>query len=185
MGTTPPEPTRDVDLEAGVHAITHLWPFEQRLGQHIVTGISLSETSYAHIPSVENRVAIAVYTAFATALDDPAIFESVGAQDFCRKMISDTIRSDTGFLGRFAKAVGDVHDFYAPFSASSIVTSTLRFVQGEMISNDPENSLFVKLETEGLVDYVRNLNGDGEAYVAFVWSKADFPGINSFVKTFP
>lgn len=188
MGTlTRPKLTRDADLEAGVQAITRLWPsrFEQRLRRHIVTGISLSETAYAHISSVENRVAIAIYTAFATALDDPEIFESVAAQDFCRSMVKDTIRSESGFLGLFAKAVADVQGFYSPFSASSIVASTLQFVQGEMISNCPDNNNFVRSDTKEFLDYVRNLNGDGDAYAAFVWSKADFSGHASFVKTFP
>lgn len=185
MGTTLPVPTRDAELEAGVMAITHTWPFELQIRQHIVTGVSLSETSYAHISNIENRVAIAIYTALTTALDDPEIFESVGAQDFCWKMVNDTIRSDSGFLGQLARVVGDLQTFYSTFSASSIVVSTLQFLQGEMISGNPNNNTFVKPDTKEFLDYVRNLNGDGEAYAAFIWSKVDFPGDNSFVKAFP
>lgn len=185
IGTKFPGHTHDAELEARVEKITHVWPFEQQVRQHIVTGISLAETSYVHVSSIENRVAIAIYTALTTTLDDPEIFESVGAQDFCWKIVNGCIRTDSQLLVQLAKIIDNLQDFYSRSSASIIVVSTLQFLHGEMISGNPKNNTFVKPDTKEFLDYVRNLNGDGEAFVAFMWNILDYPGDNSFMKAIP
>ncbi|KZT73399.1 terpenoid synthase [Daedalea quercina L-15889] len=184
MNVTPLRYTRDLELEARVKAITCTWPFEQHIRRHIVTGLVITETSYTHVSDIEARVAITLYTAILTSLDTPGLFDSVGAGDLWRKICDGSLRHDHGMLGQFAKIILDMDRFYSSFNASSILSSTLRFLNGEMISNE-ESKEFIEPSLKEFVDFSRNIGGDAEAYAAFIWSKADFPDENSYIQVFP
>ncbi|KAH9830415.1 isoprenoid synthase domain-containing protein [Rhodofomes roseus] len=180
----PPEFTRDAELEAKVKAITRTWPFEERIRPHIVTALVITETSYPHVSDIEARVAIVIYTAILTALDTPGLFDAAGAQDFYRRVCDGSLQHDRGMLGEFARVIADMSRFYSNFSACSILSSSLRYLNGELIGN-PESKAFVELNSKEFVDYSRGMSGDAEAYAAFIWSKADFPDDNLYLQVFP
>ncbi|KAH9926482.1 isoprenoid synthase domain-containing protein [Fomitopsis serialis] len=184
MNVALPRFSRDAELEARVKAITRTWPFEQRIRRHIVTGLVITEASYPHVSDIEARVAIAIYTALLTAVDTPELFDAVGAQDFYQRICDGSLRDDRGMLGEFVRVIMNMGQFYSSFCASSIFSSTLRFLNGELIGN-PESKSFVEPNSKAFVDFSRGMNGDAEAYAAFIWSKGDLPGENTYIQVFP
>ncbi|KAH9926455.1 isoprenoid synthase domain-containing protein [Fomitopsis serialis] len=184
MDVALPKFSRDVELEARVKAITRTWPFEQSIRRHIVTGLVITEASYPHVSDIEARVAIVIYTALFIALDTPELFDAVGAQDFHRRICDGSLRDDRGLLGEAAKVIIDMDKFYSSFCASSILSATLRYLNGELIGN-PESKMFVEPISKAFVDFSRSMTGTSEAYAAFIWSKGDFPNDNSYIQVFP
>lgn len=184
VSVTPPRYERDVELEARVKATTHTWPLEHRLQRHIVTALVITETSYTHVSDVEARVAIVLYTAILTAIDDPDLFDSVGAEDFWRRVCDGSLLQDRGIMGEFARVILSMGRFYSNYCSATILAASLRFLNGEMIGN-PENASFVEPNSKEFVDFSRDLSGDAEAYAAFIWSKTEFPNDTSYIQIFP
>ena len=175
---------RDLELEAIVKQITCTWPFGYQIRRHVVTALVITETSYTHVRDVDTRVAIVLYTAILTAIDDPDMFDSVEAQNFWRKICDGSVLQDQGVMGEFARVLLGMGRFYSNYSSAAILASSLRFLNGEMIANQ-ESCTFVEPNSKEFVDFSRNLSGDAEAYAAFIWSLADFPDEHTFIQTLP
>lgn len=184
MDVTLPTRERDTELEAKVEAITRTWPFKDQIERHITTGLLMAEMGYIHVPDIEARVAIALYTALFIALDDPERFDSVRAQDFWRGVCEGSLLQGNGILSEYAKVIFGMGRFYSSFSSSAILASTLRSLNGEMIGN-PESNAFVEPKSKYFVEFLRGLNGGPEAFAAFIWSEADFPDEYSYIQVFP
>ncbi|KAI0728385.1 Trichodiene synthase [Fomitopsis betulina] len=181
MNVTPTRYERDMELEARVKEVTRTWPFEHQIRRHIVTGLVMAETSYAHVSDVEARVAIALYTAILTLLDDPHLFDAVGGEVFWRRICDGSLLQDKGIMGEWARVIIDMGRFYSNYSSAAIFAASLRFLNGEMIGN-PESNAFVDPNSKEFVDFSRELSGAAEAYAAFIWVKSDFPDENSYLQ---
>lgn len=184
MDVAPPKYERDIELEARVKAVTRTWPFEHQIRRHIVTALVITETSYTHVSDIEARVAIVLYTAILTAVDDPGLFDSAGAQDFWRRICDGSLLQDKSIMGEFAQIIVGMGRFYSNYSSGAILAASLRFLNGEMIGN-PESNAFVEPNSREFVDFSRSLSGDAEAYGVFIWSKGDFPDEYLYIQALP
>ena len=173
----------NAELEAELEVITQVWPYKSQIKAHIVTGLVMAETAYCHVSDVQARVAIAVYTAIITALDDPERFDSAGAQEFWRGVCDGSLIQESSILGDYARVLLSMGDFYSNYSSGAILASSLRFLNGEMIGN-PKSNAFITPPSEEFVDYSRDMTGVAEAYAAFIWIKSDFPDENSYIQVF-
>lgn len=184
MDVTPPKYERDTELEVRVKAITRTWPFENQVKRHIVTALVIVETSYTHVSDVDTKVAIVLYTAILTAVDDPDLFDSAGGHDFWHRICDGSLLQEKSIMGEFARVISGMGRFYSNYSSGAILASSLRFLNGEMIGN-PESKAFVEPRSKEFVDFSRDLSGDAEAYGAFIWGKVDFPDEYSYIQTLP
>lgn len=181
MNVTPTRYERDMELEARVKEVTRTWPFEHQIRRHNVTALGMAETSYAHVSDVMARVAIALYTAILTSVDDPHLFDAAGAEVFWRRVCDGSLLQDKGIMGEFARVIISMGRFYSNYSSAAIFAASLRLLNGEMIGN-PESNAFVEPNSKEFVDFSRELSGAAEAYAAFIWSKSDFPDENSYLQ---
>lgn len=172
------------DLEERVNTITKTWPFENRIRPHITTGVVMANTMCAHLTDLDARAAIAIYTALITALDDPNIFHASGAQDFAQRLCDGSALQDDGVLGHMAKVLADMGNHFPAFGTSAIIAATLRWCNGELISN-PANPFCLRPLSKAFADYQRSLTGVPEAYAAFGWCKKDFPVETDYIHVFP
>ena len=178
---TPARGERDVELEARVEAITQTWTFKDKIKPHILTGLIMANTSYAHVSDVEARVATALYTTLFVVLDDTELFESEGAQEFWCRACDGSLLQDDGVLAEYARVILSMGRFYSNYSSGAILASTIRFLNGEMISN-PEGKAFVDPTSLEFLDFSRDMSGCSEAFAAFIWSKGDLPDEYSYIQ---
>ena len=181
--TLPTCPCRDIELEERVRIVTQTWPFEDRIRQHIVTGVACAQASFPHL-DIDARVAIAIYTSLLTSLDDQNLFNVLGARDFSRMLCDGSICRDEGMLGQLAKVLTDIHRHFPPFGSHMIVAATLRWFGGEMMASPFQPSSFDP-HSKGLVDYQRWMSGNGEAYASFIWNGAEFPDETVWMNVLP
>lgn len=172
------------DLEERVKEITKTWPFEHRIHPHITTGVVMANTTIAYLSDLDARAAVAAYTALITALDDPDIFHASGAQNFAQMLCDGSALRDDGVLGQMARVLADMGNHFPPFGTSAIIAATLRWCNGELISN-PANPFCLRPLSKAFADYQRGLTGVPEAYAAFGWCKADFPVETDYIHVFP
>ena len=183
VNVTPAKCEGDVELESKVAAITQTWPFKDQISKHIATGLLMAKMTFRHVSDVDNRVAIALYTALFLSLDDPERFESLGAQAFWRGACDGSLLKESGLLGEYTRVILGMSRFYSNYSSGAILASTIRFLNGEMTGN-PENGAFVDPVCLEFVDYSRLMTGCAESYAAFIWSKGDFPDEYSYIQVF-
>ncbi|PCH34384.1 terpenoid synthase [Wolfiporia cocos MD-104 SS10] len=174
-----PDRPRDYELEARVKDITRSWKDEAALRRHIITGISITETSYSHLPAVDAKVAIAVLTGIVTSIDDPT---ASAATNFSQRLCNGSIREDPGILGHLAKILANMWDLYPRYSAGLILTSTLDLLNGEMLGEDACGGL---ARTIPFVEYHRGLTGMPGAYACFIWEKTRFPDERVYAQAIP
>ncbi|KAH9926486.1 uncharacterized protein B0H18DRAFT_1006379 [Fomitopsis serialis] len=183
-----PKSTRNPALESRVKEITQTWPSpspsHDHTNHHIVTGVVMTEASYSHLTSIDAQVAIALYTALMVALDDPEVFGVVSAHKFPQMLCDGSAHQDRGLLGELARLLVDMGRLFPAFGINCIISSTMRWFAGEMISN-PSTPSFLEPRSKSFVDLQRSLSGDPEAYAAFIWDKADFSDETSYIHIFP
>ncbi|KAH9830403.1 isoprenoid synthase domain-containing protein [Rhodofomes roseus] len=183
--TATPRFTRKPELEARVKAITQTWPSagDGAGHPHVTTGIVVAETSYSH-HSIDVQVAVALYTAVLTAFDNPDFFRVASAHRFPQMLCDGSAQQDQGLIGELARLLVDIGRMFPAFGTNCIIAGTLRWFAGEMIGSSSAPLSLESLSTS-FIDFHRNMNGNPDAYVAFVWSKEDFPDETSYIHIFP
>ncbi|KAH9926490.1 isoprenoid synthase domain-containing protein [Fomitopsis serialis] len=176
--------SRSPSLEARVEAATKSWPFADRIRPYVASGIIIAETCYSHLTGTDAQVAIALYTALMVTLDDRAIFDELGAQEFPRMLCDGSAHRDQGLLGALTRVLVDLGQLFPPFGVGCIVSSTLRWFTGEM-SDDPGKRFFLEAQSKSFADYQRFMTGVAEPYASFIWSKEDFPHETSYIHILP
>ncbi|KAI0926369.1 terpene cyclase, variant 2 [Taiwanofungus camphoratus] len=151
---------------------------------YITVGVAMAVTAYSHLPTVEAKLQIVLYTAILAYLDDPAVFDSLGAGNFHRRLCAGSVQHDTNILGALATNMVEMFACFPRFSASSILTSALRFVNGSMIENTCGGAL-LSPHSLSFVKYRRELTGIAEAYAAFIWEKSKFPDVGVYIQALP
>lgn len=178
--TAPPRFPCDPSLEYRVKAVTETWSFGEHIHEQITTGIFITETSYAHL-TIDAQVTVALYTILMTIIDDPEIFQASGAQDFSMMLCNGSAQRDQGPLGELARILTGMSQHFLSIGVNWIVSSTLRWLNGEMIANSA-GPFFLEPRSKKFVDYHRSISGDSEAYAAFIWSHTVSPVDNSYIQ---
>lgn len=179
-----PEYKRDLELESRIKDVTKFRANEETMRPYITVGVAMAVTAYSHLPTVEAKLQIVLYTAILAYLDDPAVFDSLGAGNFHRRLCAGSVQHDTNILGALATNMVEMFACFPRFSASSILTSALRFVNGSMIENTCGGAL-LSPHSLSFVKYRRELTGIAEAYAAFIWEKSKFPDVGVYIQALP
>lgn len=179
-----PQYARDHELERRVKAIVQNWGDEQALRPYVVTALILTITAYAHIPDLETRVAITLFTALIIAMDDPAVFSGLTPVEYHRKMCAGVVQQESGMLGKFTKVLQGMWDHYPSFTANTIYASALRFVNASVMENEWRGETYGQ-EARHFVEYKRSMTATTEAYACFIWPRAQFPDYRVYFRAVP
>ncbi|KZT00027.1 terpenoid synthase [Laetiporus sulphureus 93-53] len=184
INLTFPNYKRDAELEARVKEAVQPWGNADLLRPHLITAIILTVTAYNHIPSLDTRVQITLFTTLIIAIDDPAVFNALDARTFLLQMCTGDIQQNAGMLGEFTKILGRMWEHYSGFSANTIYASALRYINASLLENDASG---VPLSRDALqfVEYKRSMSATTEAYACFIWEKSRFPDAKVFMQAIP
>lgn len=140
----------------------------------------MADITYSHLSDIDARAAVAVYTALMVMLDDQEVYHKVGAEHFAQMLCGGSALDDQGPLGQAAKVLADMGQHFSPFGTTTIVSSTLRAMCGEMLCN-PSNPFSVEPQSKKFIDYHKSLTGYSEAFAMFIRCKADFPVETAYI----
>ncbi|KZT00026.1 terpenoid synthase [Laetiporus sulphureus 93-53] len=178
---------RDFELESRVRELAQSWPFGERIRPHIVTALTITETAYHHVSDMNAKVAITVFTALLTCMDDPGKHNSdaVDSIDHYRRLCNGSAMHDPGMLGELNRCLKGMWDLYPPLGANAIFIATLKFMNGTMLENSDESAFSNSSGSRAFVEYQRNLTGISEAYAFFIWDKKSFPDSRVYERAIP
>ncbi|KZT73357.1 terpenoid synthase [Daedalea quercina L-15889] len=179
-----PKYARDRELERRVNEVVSQWGCERSMGPYVVPATILTITAYAHITDMETKVLITVFTTFIAIMDDPAFFDGLTPADFHRNMCAGVVQRDPGLLGEFTKVLERMWDHYPGFTANTIFTSALRFINASVMENEWQGETFC-LAARPFVEYKRSMTATTEAYACFIWPKSQFPDYRTYVQAIP
>ena len=179
-----PQYTRDRELEQRVKAVVHNWGDEQALRPYVVNALILTITAYAHVSELETRVLITLFTSLIVAMDDLAVFSGLTPVEYHRKVCAGVARREPGMLSEFTKVLQAMWDHYSSFTANTIYTSALRFVNASVMENEWRGETYGQ-EARPFVEYKRSMTATTEAYACLIWPRAQFPDHRLYFRAVP
>ncbi|EED80636.1 predicted protein [Postia placenta Mad-698-R] len=175
---------RDGELRRRVAEITDTWDFKETARPHINTALVITESAYGHLTDLDAKVAITIFTALATSVDDPNALDGLAFDQFHRRHSDCTVHGDKSPLGLFAKVTSQMAACYPSFAAGAILVAALQFVNASILENTTRGTM-LHPKALGFVEYRRFLSGMPEAYVCFIWEKTRFPAVNCYIQAIP
>lgn len=174
----------DGELRRRVAEITDAWDFKEPARPHINTALVITESAYDHLTDLNAKVAITIFTALATSLDDPNVLDGLAFDQFHRQHSNCSVYGDNSPLGLFAEVTRRMGECYPNFAAGTILVSALQFVNVSVLENVTKG---ITLHPKALpfVEYRRMLSGVPEAYGCFIWEKARFPTVDCYIQAIP
>ncbi|KAF9265366.1 terpenoid synthase [Marasmius fiardii PR-910] len=148
-------------------------------GKYLNVGVVIAFTSYSHLPKC-NRMHVAVYTAFATALDD--IFaENYGHMEGFNERFVKGIPQDDPILDGLAQTLLDTSTYHGRVQSNLIISSTLDFVTSLRI--DMDVAKMTTLSSSSFADFCRKMSGISTAYGMFIFPREI--ELTAYVQCFP
>ncbi|CCL98549.1 uncharacterized protein FIBRA_00549 [Fibroporia radiculosa] len=184
LGVSTPIHVHDAELRSRVKNITSRWDNEATLCPYIIAGITLAETAYSHVRNFETKVTIAVFNALIISMDEPHIYESMGAEDFPRRLCQLSANDTSGHLRTLKGLLDDMWDQFLPYTACAIMADTLRYVNGTFLEMNARSDA-MNLRSRLFVEYQRDLASMPETFVLFIWEKDRFPDVTIYVQAIP
>lgn len=184
MDVTVPAYTGNPELERHVDEVLKIWNIGDSVRRHVVTGIAIADTSYAHVSSIEIQVLIAVYTVVLTSLDDPGSINALPSEEFSRCYLTGFPVKDMGLLGKFATILRNVWSYYSRYAAFTITSSTLEFLNSTILENETKD-MILSSNAAAFLEYRRIKTGVAEAYAHFIWDSAKFPHESAYIQAIP
>ncbi|KAJ3555393.1 hypothetical protein NM688_g2601 [Phlebia brevispora] len=172
-------------VERSVREVIAGWDLQVKSSEkwesHIITALHLAVTAYGHLDaSIQHQIAL--YTFVIFRLDDLDL-DGHAAGQFATRLCTGKPQLHP-LLDRLAEILGGMSDNYLPYVAEAIIVSTIRFVNSTVFDEETK-SMALHDQAELFPEYRRTSNGIGEAYAFFVWDKARFPDVCSFVQAVP
>ncbi|KAH8596254.1 hypothetical protein B0O99DRAFT_685787 [Bisporella sp. PMI_857] len=152
----------------------HLTPLLSRLD----LGLTMADCYAYH--SLQNRVYIALYTAFITYVDDLANTSIHTLKCFSVNVISGA-SSGEPVLDLYARFLAEeTPKFYGPFATASIITATLGHANSCILESElelPHNQALLLENSVGkcFPKWLRDLSGCSVPYTLFIFPEGRFP----------
>lgn len=152
-----------------------------RIQRHIVTGISMATTTFAH-NHPDTQVHIALFTILALCVDDLEV-DSAALSEFVQRLQTGE-QQQHPVLDLLAEKVRRMSDFFHPYAATAILIGTVHFINCTLFEKQTDD---IQLHPTALpyVLYKRARNSLGEVYSSFVWDKFNFPDISAHIQVTP
>ncbi|KAH9944601.1 isoprenoid synthase domain-containing protein [Amylocystis lapponica] len=181
---TIPTVRRDLDLEARVQTTIQSWGLEGEIHPHEITATIIAATAYNHISDFDTKVQIALYTSLLTSMDHPEIMGSLPFDRLHDKLFAGTLQTESDMFGHLSRILMGMWNHYPRFAASSILRSTLQYINVTILENETRNAV---LSTQALsfVEYRRDSSGISDAYASFIWEKSRFPDVQVYIRVLP
>ena len=152
-----------------------------RFETSIITGIHVGTIYYGHCP-LDIQVITAVYT-FMIAMIDDLVPSAEALEEFSLRLCTGKPQLHP-VLDRMAALLARMSQLYLPYSAQSIVVSTVQYINITAYEKRTEDMAYYDGSDE-FADYKRHRSGIGEAYGFFPFDMQTLPDLQSFVQVIP
>lgn len=151
-------------LERGypVHASGSVAPY-------LSVGVNMAATAYAHLPDVDTRVWIALYTAFLTASDDLFAEDVAPVKVFFRRMLLGQ-QQEHAALDGMAEVLSDTAQHFDAIQDAIILTSSFNLVTALPVEN-LMTGVDLRPCAEPYARWSAVLSGANEAYAMFIFPR--------------
>ncbi|PPQ64142.1 hypothetical protein CVT24_008772 [Panaeolus cyanescens] len=140
---------------------------EYSIEKYIASGIYMSP-AYKHLPNIATKAWIAIFTAFASCIDDVMTMENVSHLEvFGQRLISGQQQANP-LLDGFARLLKEIPDHWRGLQGDIILGSSISFVAGCIIEIQTEGEQ-PSVHARRYPTFYRVLSGVSEAYSMFIW----------------
>ncbi|KAG8214421.1 isoprenoid synthase domain-containing protein, partial [Butyriboletus roseoflavus] len=147
-------------------------------------GVEYAATAGVHLPHRPTQIWIALYTAYATIVDDATnhfVAEIPNIYLFNERFIRRKPQG-SALLDAFADIIHRASDHYQPIASHLIITSTLNFVTATLLENET-SSMKISSAAQQYPTYQRFMSGFGETYPLMVFPR-EIP-LNDYIQAIP
>lgn len=153
----------------------------QRYDPYLISSVHIASAAYSHTP-VAVQVHISLYTLLAICIDDFSVPHRA-LEEFMERLYTGSPQLHP-LLDRLVENLLDMKEYFTNFAAKQIMKSTVDFVNNMAVDGEIEN-MALRPDALSYVTSKRFYNGIGDAYAHFVWVKADFPSVTTFLQAIP
>ncbi|EKM53546.1 uncharacterized protein PHACADRAFT_125341 [Phanerochaete carnosa HHB-10118-sp] len=153
----------------------------RRLERHIISGIQLGTIGYGHT-HFDTQIQIALYTVLGLCVDDYEV-DNAALSEFVQRLQSGRPQLHP-VLDLFADNLRHMTDFFNLYSATTVVTDTINFVNCTLFERHLEDMRLCPSASQYPL-YKRARNGLGEVFAAFIWDKFSFPDVSTHIQAIP
>ncbi|KAH6917897.1 isoprenoid synthase domain-containing protein [Coprinopsis sp. MPI-PUGE-AT-0042] len=144
-------------------------------------GVTITRTSYGHLPDYESLIWMALWTAFVTYADDAFQDDIHHLQSFARTFLQNE-RHEHPVLEAFASFLRECSITFPHFVANTVISSALRFMMSIALEFEGQTSK-VSSEARDYPQYVRLLSGLSDVFTLFAFPST-LP-ISTYIQCWP
>lgn len=174
---------KNLEVETRVNDTIRAWGLHGTINRHRITGWIIALTAYNYM-DLDTIVHIALFTAIATTLDVPEVMDRVGCDTFHHDLFAGKLHDREDLPGQMVKILAATPSHYSQIAASSIMASTLQFINSTLLENTTRDMVL----SEGALPFIehrRLQTGVAEAYAHFIWDKKHFPSVATYIQAIP
>ncbi|EJD41663.1 terpenoid synthase [Auricularia subglabra TFB-10046 SS5] len=139
------------------------------LAPYLPVGVNMAATAHAHLPDMNARVWIALYTAFLTASDDLFAEDVAPVKVFFRRMLLGQ-RQEHPALDGMAEVLAETAQHYDAIQDAMILTSSFNLITALPVEN-LMTGVSLRPCAEPYARWSSVLSGANEAYAMFVFPR--------------
>lgn len=152
-----------------------------RLERHIISGIKLGSIGYGHT-HFDTQLQIALYTVLGLSIDDYDV-DAAALSEFVQRLQGGQPQLHP-VLDLFANNLRKMTDFFNLYSATTIVTDSINFVNCTLFERHLKEMPLSPAASQYPL-YKRARNGLGEVFAAYIWDKFSFPDVSTHIQAIP
>ncbi|KAF8632727.1 hypothetical protein AX15_001723 [Amanita polypyramis BW_CC] len=151
------------------------------MGRHTPIGIVMSTTAFAHLPSYETRIWIALYTAAFLAVEDICGHDADLLKGFYRRF-SKGVKHGHPILDYYDLILREIPNHFEPFVADIMLQSCMDFIVAVVIECEMEKKP-ISASAKTFPGFLRILSGHAKMYAILVYP-SEIP-LQSYVEAIP
>jgi len=141
------------------------------LQPYLSAGVVISRTAYKHLPNMDTKVFIAIYTAIITCLDDICTEHIEELRSFSKVHCQRGVHK-FDLLNAFSQICDGIPQHFNENGSGFILTSTFCYMNALLLENEVQHGLELKpTDSTRFPVYTRMLSGLPEAYALFAFPK--------------
>ncbi|KAK2462184.1 hypothetical protein APHAL10511_005816 [Amanita phalloides] len=151
------------------------------IGSYISVGVALATTAYAHLPSDDSRIYIALFTAALAAVQDVCRNEYEPLKAFCSRYLQGK-KHGHPILDCYAMILRELPDRYRLVVADMMLQSNMDFITALVLEHDMQDRP-MSSSARGFPVFLRDMSGASKIYSLLAYPK-EIP-LLSYVEAIP
>lgn len=172
-------------VEQKVTEVINSWNLpipKEKSDKYRICGIHFGYAPYQHTP-YEVQIASALFT-FCTTIYDDAALDIEAMREFVPRWCEGKPQLDP-FLDRFVETTMALREFFPPYAANTICSSTMEYGTEEVYNVDEAPDAEFTPDSWQYIEYARLKGGIAEPYAILIWPKSICPNVSEWLQALP